>query len=173
MEQQGALLKRLAEADSEKAVTQRPLAELVGFRRQCAEGLEGHGSLALTFLWVLVSWSVKWADVPCLACSTAAARADGVSNHQSVTWISLFALWIKSHPKVDFLAQQFQFWESLPRKHAPKAGPWNPKFLDDVNGCQEQKQGVICGHTNRETAGRPAQKIHHVNSQDLLEYLRY
>lgn len=39
MEQQGALLKRLAEADSEKAVTQRPLPALVAYRRQCAEGL--------------------------------------------------------------------------------------------------------------------------------------
>lgn len=38
MEQQGALLKRLAEADSEKAVTQRPLPALVAYRRQCARG---------------------------------------------------------------------------------------------------------------------------------------
>lgn len=38
MEQQGALLKRLAEADSEKAVTQRPLPALVAYRQQYAEG---------------------------------------------------------------------------------------------------------------------------------------
>jgi hypothetical protein len=60
MEQQGALLKRLAEADSEKAVTTAPLVGSSGYRQpegwaqsDVLKGCPRAGALALAFLWVV------------------------------------------------------------------------------------------------------------------------
>lgn len=72
MEQQGALLKRLAEADSEKAVGGAPLLVPGGHPEKAAgaEWRQEGRTPTQTFLWVLVSRSVKRAGVPCPTCFT-------------------------------------------------------------------------------------------------------